>query len=258
MRFLPHDAVDEVLVSPPCLAGGGDPRWITAALHQADKWRYDHMPLSPYVHLVRRDQQAELSLYPDPDEPWWTILHAATGEHPAWYARFTARIPVEILAAFTDALTDPATPSVEGDDPFEILHTAGWLEHSDLAASSPDGLQRAERADHGPWPGSWFITTTLPGDPGTVIWRAHLSGDTPLPLIAALARALTDTRALRRDPATLPLFVRPHLQTVPAPPYPDTGLDPLEQRVQDLAARRPHPAPAVSPHRREPPPRRTR
>ncbi|WP_405959864.1 hypothetical protein OG235_07770 [Streptomyces sp. NBC_00024] len=35
MRFLPHDAADELLVTPPCLAGGGDPRWVTVALHQA-------------------------------------------------------------------------------------------------------------------------------------------------------------------------------------------------------------------------------
>ncbi|MGW0710192.1 DUF317 domain-containing protein [Streptomyces sp. NPDC002643] len=256
MRFLPHDAADEVLVSPPCLAGGGDPRWITAALHQADGWRYDHMPLSPYVHLIRRDQQAELSLYPDPDEPWWTILHAATGEHPAWYARFTARVPVEILAVFTDTLTAPT--QVPASDPFEILYAADWLEHSDLTASSPDGLLRVERADHGPWPGSWFITTTLPNDSDTVIWRAHLGGDTPLPLVSALTRALTEVTPLRRDPAAIPLFVRPHLQTVSAPPHSDTGLDPLEQRVQDLAARRARPAPSVPPHRSEPPTRRTR
>ncbi|MCQ9185643.1 DUF317 domain-containing protein [Streptomyces sp. IBSBF 2953] len=257
MRFLPHDAADEVLVSPPCLAGGGDPRWITAALHQAGGWRYEHTPLSPYVHLVRRDQQAELSLYPDPDEPWWTILHAPTDEHPAWYARFGARTPVEILAAFTDTLTAP-TATTEADPPFEILYSAGWLEHADLAASSPDGLLRVERADHGPWPGSWWITTTLPGDPDTVIWRAHLGGDTPLPLVAALARALTNATPLRRDPAALPLFVRPHLQTAPTPPPPDAGLDPLEQRVQDLAARRTRPAPPMPPHPPEPRPRHTR
>ncbi|MEU6144151.1 hypothetical protein ABZ848_27835 [Streptomyces sp. NPDC047081] len=35
MRVLPHDAADEVLVPPPSLAGGEDPRCITAALNQA-------------------------------------------------------------------------------------------------------------------------------------------------------------------------------------------------------------------------------
>lgn len=33
------DGAHEVLISPPCPAGGGCPRWITAALHQADGWR---------------------------------------------------------------------------------------------------------------------------------------------------------------------------------------------------------------------------
>lgn len=172
MRFLPDDAADELLVTPPCLAGGGDPRWVTVALHQAGGWRYDHTPLSPIVHLVRPDQHAELSLYPDPDEPWWTILHAPTDEHPAWYARFGARIPVEILAAFTDDLTEPAP--------------------------------------------------------------------------------------LRRDPLALPFQARPHLRTAPAPTGPPGGLDPLEQRVQDLAARRRRGAPLLPPRRPQPPPRRTR
>ncbi|MDG5808471.1 DUF317 domain-containing protein [Streptomyces ossamyceticus] len=153
MRFLSQDAVDEVLVSPPCLADGGDPRWITVALHQASGWRYDHAPLSPVVHLVRPDQQAELSLYPDPDKPWWTILHALTTEHPAWYARFGARAPVEILAAFTDALTDP-TPATEPSDPFEILYAAGWVEHSDVSASSPTDQSESSASAKGEAVGS--------------------------------------------------------------------------------------------------------
>ncbi|MEH0658501.1 DUF317 domain-containing protein [Streptomyces stelliscabiei] len=257
MRFLPHDAADELLVTPPCLAGGGggDPRWVTVALHQAGGWRYDHTPLSPIIHLVRPDQQAELSLYPDPDEPWWTILHAPTDEHPAWYARFGARLPVEILAAFTDALTKPA-PEAAASDPFEILYAAGWLEHSDVSASSPDSPVRVERAVQGQ--GSWFVTTSLPGDPDTVIWRAHLGADTPLHLVAAFTSALTDPAPLRRDPLALPFQARPHLQTAPAPTGQLGGLDPLEQRVQDLAARRRRGAPSLPPRRPQPPPRRTR
>lgn len=255
MRFLPHDAADELLVTPPCLAGGGDPRWVTVALHQASGWRYDHTPLSPTIHLVRPDQQAELSLYPDPDEPWWTILHAPTAERPAWYARFGARIPVEILAAFTDALTEPS-PEAAASDPFEILYTADWLEHSDVSASSPDTPVRVEPAGQGQR--SWFVTTSLPGDPDTVIWCAHLGADTPLPLIAAFTSALTDPAPLRRDPLALPFQARPHLQTTPAPTGPPGVLDPLEQRVQDLAARRRRGAPSLSPRRPQPPPRRTR
>ncbi|MDX3523260.1 DUF317 domain-containing protein [Streptomyces scabiei] len=256
MRFLSQDAVDEVLVSPPCLAGGGDPRWITVALHQASGWRYDHTPLSPVAHLVRPDQQAELSLYPDPDEPWWTILHAPTTEHPAWYARFGARIPVEILAAFTDALTDPG-PSTEPSDPFEILYATGWVEHSDVSASSPDGPVRVERVGQGR--GSWFITTSLPGNPDAVLWHAHLDANTPLHLVAAFTRALTDATPLYRDLLALPRPVRPHIHTNPvSSDLTDVALDPLEQRVQNLAARRRRPAPAPPPRPPEPPPRRTR
>ncbi|WP_406447092.1 DUF317 domain-containing protein [Streptomyces sp. NBC_01613] len=40
------------------------------------------------------------------------MQHARTADHPGWTATFEARTPVEIIAAFTDALTDPpARPS---------------------------------------------------------------------------------------------------------------------------------------------------
>ncbi|WP_315970910.1 DUF317 domain-containing protein [Streptomyces sp. PBH53] len=44
---------------------------------------------------------------PAPDGQWWTLHHAAGPDRPAWYASFGARTPVEIIAAFTDALTAP-------------------------------------------------------------------------------------------------------------------------------------------------------
>jgi hypothetical protein len=256
MRFPTHDAADEVLVSPPCLAGGGDARWITAALPLGSGWRYEHAPLAPYVHLVSPGQQAELALYPDPDEPWWTVLHATTGERPAWYARFGARMPVEILAAFTDTLTVRHPADTAASDPFEPLYAAGWLEDADRSAVSPDGMVRVEHADQGR--GSWLVTTALPHSPDAVIWRAHLDRDTPPHLVAALTRALTDPAPLRRDPLALPHRVRPHVRIAPVPDAPASAVDPLEQRVKDLAVRHRRTAPPPPPDRPGPPPGRTR
>ncbi|MCL6737722.1 DUF317 domain-containing protein [Streptomyces neyagawaensis] len=121
----------------------------------------------------------------------------------------------------------------------------------------PDGPVRVERVGQGR--GSWFITTSLPGDPDAVLWHAHLDANTPLHLVAAFTRALTDATPLRRDLLGLPPQARPHIHTTPAPTdLTDDALDPLEERVQVLAARRRRRVPALPPRPPEPPPRRTR
>ncbi|MFF3372112.1 DUF317 domain-containing protein [Streptomyces sp. NPDC002680] len=255
--YVQPDGANEVLISPPYLAGGGDPRWIMAALHHVDGWRYNHTPLSPIVHLIRPDQQAGLRLSPDPDEPWWTILHAPTDEHPAWYARFGARTPVEILAAFTDALTAPQPPAGTAvSNPFEPLRQADWHQTDDDWFTSPDGRVHVDHFalrgfDH------WLITTALSDDPEDLVWQARLDGNTPTHLITPLARALTDPTPLRRVLGGLPRRVRPHVRTAVPPDSPADLLDPLEQRVQDLSTRGRHQAPSP-PRGPLPTPRRTR
>ncbi|MDT0615563.1 DUF317 domain-containing protein [Streptomyces lancefieldiae] len=61
----------------------------------------------PRVLLSSPDQKALLRLEPDPDGRWWTLQHAPAPDRPAWFASFDARTPVEMIAAFTDALTVP-------------------------------------------------------------------------------------------------------------------------------------------------------
>ncbi|MFF8428072.1 DUF317 domain-containing protein [Streptomyces sp. NPDC016566] len=58
-------------------------------------------------------QEALLRLEPDPDGRWWTLHNAPGPDRPAWYASFGARTPVEIIAAFNDALTDPTAAGHE-------------------------------------------------------------------------------------------------------------------------------------------------
>ncbi|MFE0188016.1 DUF317 domain-containing protein [Streptomyces sp. NPDC058989] len=78
---------------------------------------------------------------PAPDQPWWSIRHARIGDRPAWSMRFDARTPVEIIAAFTDALSDPTAAADPAVDPYETLRLAGWRDgHDHDGLTSPDGI----------------------------------------------------------------------------------------------------------------------
>ncbi|MDT9685029.1 DUF317 domain-containing protein [Streptomyces sp. TRM76323] len=118
-----------LFVSPRHFAGPGDPQWVTVPLHRACGWSYGHDPLAPRVLLSGPGQKALLRLQPEPepDRQWWTLRHAAAPDRPAWYASFGARTPVEIIAAVTDTLTDPADPAdpAADTDPYGPLLEAG-------------------------------------------------------------------------------------------------------------------------------------
>ncbi|WP_371551341.1 DUF317 domain-containing protein [Streptomyces sp. NBC_00554] len=113
-------------------------------LHRAAGWSYGHDPLMPRVLLTSPDQLTQLRLDPDPDDPgWWTIRHARTADHPGWTATFEARTPVEIIAAFTDAMADPSGPPTAALDPCAPLRDAGWDTPRPSAALPPPTTSRA-------------------------------------------------------------------------------------------------------------------
>ncbi|WP_306510891.1 MULTISPECIES: DUF317 domain-containing protein [Streptomyces] len=250
------DTVEQAFITPRHLAGGGDPGWITVPLHRASGWSYGHDPLMPRVLLTSPDQLTQLRLDPAPDEPdWWTIRHARSADHPGWAATFQNRTPVEIIAAFTDALTDPSGPPTTAPDPFAPLRGAGWVTPHHLGGlASPDGVARVEQLGT---PGSdlWHIETGVFQDP--TIWRAVFTGTTPPHLITAVTQSLADQTPITRDPQRVPGWSRNrmtvHLHHVPAP---DIAFA-LERRVSALAARH-RPATAAPPVPPSPSPRRTR
>ncbi|GAA1160129.1 DUF317 domain-containing protein [Streptomyces hebeiensis] len=256
----PSPATVEVeFIAPRHLAGGGDPAWITVPLHRACGWSYGHDPLMPRVILSSPDQQALLRLDPDPDGQWWTLHHAPGAGRPAWYASFGARTPVEIIAAVTDALTNPDTTAPAGADPYEPLQHAGWSPTTvENGYVSPDGtacVQRPGSARTGPW----FATSTL--GPTQPVWQARFGEHTPPHLITAFTAALTDPTPVPRT--TTPLSTATHhpdriTRTTRHMPAAQVAFA-LEDRVSALAAR--HPAtPAGHPAPRRPPagPGRTR
>lgn len=236
--------VDVDFIAPRHLAGGGDPAWITVPLHRACGWSHGHDPLMPRVILSSPDQKALLRLEPDPDGPWWTLHHAAGPDRPAWYASFGARTPVEVIAAFTDALTDPTTTPAPPCDVLEPLLGAGWSPaYVANRFVSPDSTTVVERLDGGPW----FATTTLTG--GRPVWQARFGENTPAHLITAFTAALADpSPVLRTDsPRSLPTR-NPELITRTRREVPATEIaSALEDRVRVLTARRaPRPAPSPS------------
>ncbi|MFK4222245.1 DUF317 domain-containing protein [Streptomyces sp. NPDC019890] len=253
-----HDEIEQTLVSPRYLAGGGDPAWITIPLHRACGWSFGHDPLMPRVHLSSPDQQALLRIDPEPDRPWWTLQHARTGSQPAWSVSFGARTPVEIIAGFTDALTAPHADPGHAPDPNEPLRQAGWNDARDHDGhNSPDGYAHVEHFTEG-GSNSWYATVAVSEDPEGLIWEAYLDGNTPRHLITGFTRALADEAPLARDPLQLPTFSRRHIRASTHQLPAHAVAFALENRVKDLTARHtrtPTPGPRP-PHR--PPPRRTR
>ncbi|MFI1890214.1 DUF317 domain-containing protein [Streptomyces jumonjinensis] len=245
--------VEQALVSPRTLAGGGDPGWVTVPLHRAGGWSHGHDPLQPRVLLSSPDQRTMLRLEPDPDEPWWTLQHTRTSAWPAWEATFGARTPVEIIAGFTDALIQPHGAPAD-PDPYAPLLEQGWTPRPHVSGlASPDGLTTIMHAPEKRLEG-WLVTA-LARRNGVPLWRAWFGEHTPPHLVAGFTRALADPAPLARNPLHLPPAVSRSQTTrreVPA----DEVARALEQRVQQLTVPRPLPpatrlrAPRVPPHRR--------
>ncbi|MET8921633.1 DUF317 domain-containing protein [Streptomyces sp. NPDC004623] len=252
------ETVEVDFINPRHLAGGGDPAWITVALHRASGWSHGHDPLMPRVLLSSPDQKALLRLEPDPADQWWILHHVAEPDRPAWYASFGADTPVELIAAATDALTDPATPTDASSDPYEPLRQIGWSPTSaDNGLASPDGTAYLQRLGSAEDPGAWFVTATLA--PNRPVWQARFGEHTPTRLVAAFTAALADpkpvarTGSLRSLPTRDPQIITRRTTDVHA----ELLAGALEERVRLLAAR--HPAPPTSPvSSQQPPPRNRR
>ncbi|MFF1420036.1 DUF317 domain-containing protein [Streptomyces sp. NPDC058280] len=244
------ETVEVEFIAPRHLAGGGDPAWITVPLHRACGWSYGHDPLMPRVILSSPDQKALLRLEPAPGSQWWTLHHTPERGRPAWYASFGARTPVEIIAGFTDALTDPASTAAVAD-PYEPLHQANWTSISTGAPGlvSPDGKAMLQRIDD---EGAWFATAAL-GE-SRPLWQARFGDHTPARLIAAFTAALADPHPVPRtgSPYSLPTrnpgLVTSTVREVPAVQVASA----LEERVHALAARRADPPASPSALRRPP------
>ncbi|MFF2567273.1 DUF317 domain-containing protein [Streptomyces sp. NPDC058084] len=246
--------IEQALISPRYLAGPGDPAWVTAALHEGSGWSHGHDPLMPRVILTSPDQKTLLRLEPDLNEPWWHLSHRDGRTGSVWNASFGGGTPVELIAAVTDALTDPDYHARKVVDPYRPLRQAGWDAVPNGEFRSPDGRVRGERFNFAS-SSNWRITATL--DPDDPVWHAWFGGGTPPVLVAAFIEALADPEPVRRShEQTIGLSRRRitlHWQEWPA----ESAARALPERIEHLAARRtsaPPPAPPTPP----PAPRRAR
>lgn len=143
-------------ITPRHLAGSGDPVWITVPLHRACGWSHGDDPLMPRVLLSSPDQKALLRLEPIPGALWWNLHHSAEASQPAWSVSFGERTPVELIAAVTDALTDPAPAASAPADPYEPLRQIAWKPHARAPGLvSPDGATYVQRSGSAQGLGSW-------------------------------------------------------------------------------------------------------
>ncbi|MFE5647551.1 DUF317 domain-containing protein [Streptomyces cyaneofuscatus] len=246
------ETVEVDYISPRHLAGGGDPAWITVPLHRACGWEYDPDPLMPRVVLTSLDKTSVLRLEPNVDGQWWALHHTAGTGQADWYASFGARTPVEIIAGFMDALTDPTPSEKAPSDPFEPLRQRSWEPAPGAPGLvSPDGSAFVQRLGDELDPGAWFVTTTL--NTGRPVWQARFGEDTPHRLISAFTTALADPQPVWRTSSPLglatldPKVISRQVVNVPKAHVPAALVD----RVLALAAR--PDAPTVHPNPPEPP-----
>lgn len=242
------ETVEVDLITPRHLAGGGDPAWVTVPLHRACGWGYGHDPLMPRVVLRSFDAKATLRLEPDPDGQWWNFTHIPDGGRPSWYASFGARTPVELVAAFTDALTDPATTPITPCDPYGPLQQMGWTPATGAdGLASPDGTAYVQRLGDSEEPGAWFVTATLA--PNRPVWQARFGEHTPPHLVGAFVAALAEPSPLPRtgSPRSLPTLDPKIITRRSAEVRPVHVAAALEGRVGFLAARRGTPSKDLGP-----------
>ncbi|MER6424707.1 DUF317 domain-containing protein [Streptomyces sp. NPDC001137] len=146
--------------------------------------------------------------------------------------------PVELIAAVTDTVTDPAPAADAPSDPYGAPRQTGWSPYGDNSLVSPDKTAYIERLGTPADPEAWFVTVTL--GMHQKVWQARFGEHTPPHVVAAFTSALADPKpVLRIDrgrslPSLAPSVVT--RQTTDVRTVYVAGA--LEERVQTLAARR--------------------
>ncbi|MEU8482402.1 DUF317 domain-containing protein [Streptomyces sp. NPDC048641] len=200
-------------VSPRHLAGGGDPRHVTDYLLAAG-WSNHSVPGYPHVLLESPDKQLHLTLEPTSPEartPWWRIHPAERQSREWWSAQFGGHTPVEIIAGFTNAVTNRTHAPL--GDLWQLATGQGWsLVHQgpEAAALAPDEtaiLVRAPNAVVSDTPGwRWAAEVSVPitEERRRWLWGASIDETAPSAAIAGFVTALLDTAPLLRDEGQQP------------------------------------------------------
>jgi hypothetical protein len=204
------------LIQPRHLAGGGDLTHITAYLHAAG-WKNRTRRGNGPITFSSPDGNSRISYARDLNPPRW-MVSGNSGDDPfnTWHASFGAAVPVEILAGFTDALTQAPTPFAP--NVWRPLTAQGWTntagEHP--TATSPDGgasLQFRQENGSAHWVASANATTSSGQE--TQVWDAVLTDNAPMQAIERFATALADPMPLLRPPGVLPFVAARQASVTP-------------------------------------------
>ncbi|MEV8289677.1 DUF317 domain-containing protein [Streptomyces niveus] len=188
------------LVAPRHLAGGGDLRHVTEYL-RASGWKDRSKTGGPLV-FDSPDRSIRVGYDPFVQPGGWTISAKPAPGQDAWYATFGPRLPVEIVAGFTDALTQPRT--AHAPNVWQPLHARGWTTTNHAPhgrASSPDGSAFLQFHQSGPGQAMWWARAAT--EYGTA-WHATFTPTTPMHLIAAFNTALTHPDPVMRPRGHVP------------------------------------------------------
>lgn len=207
-----HESTILHSTSPRHLAGPGDARHVTHALLAAG-WTITSDPASPETEVTSPGLQARLQAAPQfaPSGNWWRLTVQPPNSR-AWSARFTRRIPAEILAGLTDTLLIPAP--ADAPEAWDVVRAAGWkITQSEngtgFEARSFDQRAVAEYSHlNNDVPLSSFLwrvrTREYPAGAaesafdGRSVWDGWLDGHTPAHVITGFVTALTSPEPLLR------------------------------------------------------------
>ncbi|MFE5647545.1 DUF317 domain-containing protein [Streptomyces cyaneofuscatus] len=187
------------LVQPRHLAGGGDLRHITEYLRAAG-WTDKSLVGGPLA-FASPDKTVRVGYDPFVQPGGWTISGQATGGHDAWHASLGQQTPVEIVAGFTDALSEPR--SAHAPNAWASLVQQNWSvardEHFTATSPGGDSWVQWRQEDGGP-PYWWAGAQTEHGR----TWSANFTSTTPLHLVAAFTSALADPAPVMRPLGHVP------------------------------------------------------
>ncbi|MFE4331411.1 DUF317 domain-containing protein [Streptomyces sp. NPDC056831] len=212
---------DLVLVSPRHLAGTGTKLddAIGPLIHLFG-WPYEHTPSTGRISIDSPCRSVFLDFAPDrQDGKWWTIAH----HEPYWQIEFSRQVPLEAVAAVTQAL-----PQLLGDrrhaDRIPLATEAvatiatgsDWTWKATAAGGewvSPDGhctVQHTADADV-PWTVSHSVY-----DGFDTHWSASFTRNVPEPLIAQFVSHLSDTTPVERQLSEIPALATSSALITPA------------------------------------------
>ncbi|MEU1477088.1 DUF317 domain-containing protein [Streptomyces sp. NPDC005760] len=187
------------LIQPRHLAGGGDLRHVTEFL-RASGWK-DKSTTGGRLVFDSPDRTVRVGYDPFTQPGGWTVSGKPTAQQHAWHATFGRQVPVEIVAGFTDALTQPR--SAHAPNVWAPLQQQGWRteRNGQFTATSPDGDAFVQFYSNGAGQAHWFAGA---GTEHGRSWDATFTPTTPMHLIQAFATALADPRPVMRPRGHIP------------------------------------------------------